>query len=436
MRKTIKRLTSIMLAASMMLSMAGCGKKTKNVESANYGKGDLISSVEVDPADPVQLDDKFLSSNYEFAMNIFKACAADDIKNGKNIMISPVSIQTALGMTANGANGSTLTCMEDVICPGLDINSLNCYLNTFNNKLTTSNGDDIKFSVANSIWIRDEDERISVNDEFLKQDKKYYNASAFLENFDDATKDKINGWVNENTNGMIKDVISDIPDAVVMYLINTIAFEADWDENYEESQVHENQIFTNAFGLEENATMLYSLEHFYCETENAKAVVKNYKGGQYSFVGILPNEDISLEDYVASLSGDEYRKLMESRTSQYDVITRIPEFSYDWDADIAEVLESLGMRDALHEDADFHNMATTESGYLYIQNVIHKTHIEVDRDGTKASAATVVVMTDCETCEPVEVEMKEVILDRPFVYAIIDNETNIPIFVGVVNTMN
>ena len=435
MRKSKKRITSILLAASMMLAICGCGKKNGDTPNPSYESGDLLKTIEAEPAPEVELDDDFVSSSMEFSVNIFKECAANDIKEGKNVMVSPVSIQTCLGMTANGAKDDTLTQMEQVICPGLDIGKLNSYLCTFNNKLIASNGEDVKFNVGNSIWIRDDEERISVNEDFLKTDKKYYNASAYKEEFDDSTKDKINKWVEDNTEGMIKEVLSEISEDVVMYLINAIAFEAEWQEEYKDSQVYENETFTNYNGGKENATMLYSVERYYCETEKAKAVVKNYKGGQYAFVGILPNEDIDICDYVDSLTGEELKKLMDSKTAEYEVLTHIPEFSYDWGMDISPCLQMLGMTDAFMDYADFSNMADTKSGYLYIGRVIHKTHIELDRNGTKASAVTVVEMKDEASCEEPP-EMKEVILDRPFVYAIIDNETNIPIFIGVVNTLN
>lgn len=178
--------------------------------------------------------------------------------------------------------------------------------------------------------------------------------------------------------------------------------------------------------------MLYSQEGSYFSDENTTGFMKDYEGHDYAFMAMLPSEDTDIADYVAGIDGDKLSKLWRSASG--DVNVCIPEFTFDYNSELSDELKSMGMELPFTESADFSGMAETSSGALYINRVIHKTHIELDRNGTKAAAATAVVMTD--ECAMEEEEPKIVYLNRPFVYAIIDKESGTPIFIGAVNTLN
>ena len=342
-----------------------------------------------------------------------------------NILISPASIITALGMTTYGAKGVTLSQMEEVF--GVERG----YLNYYNNKYLEKVSDELK--LANSIWFTN-DERLTVNDAFLQFNEECYGSEIYETAFNDATLFAINDWVEKKTDGMIKNILDEIPQDAVMYLINALVFEAEWAEKYDESQIWKNAEFTTSTGEVQKVDMMRSEEFLYLEDKDAKGFIKQYKGGNYAFVALLPNEGITISEYVKNLSGEHLQNMLVNPYRDAMVFAHLPQFSYEYNVEMSELLKEMGMTDAFSaENADFTSMATSTRGNIFINRVLHKTYIEVSPVGTKAGAATVVEMTD--ESAPFHEEMKEVFLDRPFLYMIIDLENNMPVFIGVVNSV-
>ena len=356
----------------------------------------------------------------DFAIRLFKK----SIEEGENTLISPLSVLTALSMTANGADNKTLAQMEEVL--GMPIEQLNAWISDYMKSLPSD--EKYKLSLANSIWFT-EDERFEVNESFLKTNSEFYSSGVYRVPFDDATLKKINAWVENNTDGMIKNILDEIPKNAVMYLINALAFDAKWQDEYTEYQVRDGE-FTREDGEKENVEMMHSEEGVYLEDENAKGVIKYYKDRKYAFVALLPNEATSIAEYVEGLDGERIVNIL-SNAKTSTVYTSIPKFETDYSKEMSQVLEKMGMTDAFNEEiADFARLGRSSAGNIFINRVIHKTFIRVDESGTKAGAATVVEMAD--ECAPVVIDPKEVILDRPFVYMLIDCKTNIPFFIGTV----
>ena len=335
----------------------------------------------------------------------------------------------ALAMTANGAEGETLSQMETAL-GGTPIDKLNDALRYRMTRFNHSK--DVSFNVANSVWVRDSKDDIQIDRDFCDLVKKYYGADSFLAPFDSSTKEDINGWVNNETNGMIPSIIDEISEKAMVYLVNAIAFEGEWATPYTEKQVHDEKIFTNSVGEEEKVTMLFSEEGFYFNEEGTTGFIKCYKGFDYGFMAMLPEEGTDLADYADSLTGEKIRQFW-SRAGG-DVNVCIPEFTFDYDNELSDELKAMGMELPFSEGADLRKMAEVYHDYFFISRVLHKTHIEVDRKGTKAAAATAVEMYATDAVEVVE-EPKFVYLDRPFVFAIVDMENGSPIFIGAVNTV-
>lgn len=423
MNGIIKRVTGITLIAAATLSLFACRGTDVQTQAEN-----LTKDMNEEPVTNRELDDTFRLAAADFSFALFQQSSAEDVIAGKNILISPESVLSALAMTANGANGQTLSEMEEVLCGGMEIQSFNEYMYTYHNRLTATK--DVTFHLANSIWIKDEPE-LQVKEDFLQTDRNYYNADIFQANFDTDTVADINQWVDANTNGMIPQLLTEIPEGAELYLINALAFEGEWENSYEEKQVNEAGIFTDYLGNEETVTMLRSTETQYIAGEHVTGFVKNYKGGDYAFLALLPEEGIRVEDYIASLNGEDFLALYDNRMYQ-DVLVQIPEFTYDYDTELKESLSAMGMEEAFEPGADFSNMAETS---LYISRVLHKTHIQVDRAGTKAAAVTTVEMQKASDAEMDVTEPPRVYLNRPFVYAIVDTETGLPVFLGAVNTI-
>ncbi len=414
----MKRCLSLFLLCILLFPLVGCAQ-TPQAEN-------LMENVtpNAQRTDTPALTDVSDDAVTDFAVRLFKASPDD----GENTLISPLSVLVALSMTANGAEGNTLAQMENVL--GMPIADLNGWISSYMKNLPQ--GEKYKLSLANSIWFT-EDERFTVQADFLQTNADYYGADIYRAPFNEETCQEINAWVEEHTDGMIKDILNEIPAAAVMYLINALAFDAEWQEIYFESQVRTGT-FTTENGTEQSAEMMYSEEALYLNDGNAEGFIKYYAGQKYAFAALLPNEGMTVAEYASSLSGESVHGLLTNAQSAA-VYTAIPKFETEYDVEMSQILAEMGMPDAFDgAAADFSKLGHSTAGNIFINRVLHKTFICVDERGTKAGAATVVEMTD-ESAREV-IDPKYVYLDRPFLYMLIDCETNLPFFIGTVMTVN
>lgn len=344
----------------------------------------------------------------------------------KNVLVSPLSVLMALAMTSNGAEGETKAQMEAVLGE-----NLNAYLSSY--RLNLPSDEKSSLHLANAIWFKDM-ELLQVKEEFLKANADYYDAAIYKAPFDATTLQDINNWVEYHTDGMIKNILDKISEDAALYLVNALSFDAEWSSVYYENQIREG-IFTKEDGTAQQAEMMYSEEHRYLEDEWATGFMKYYRGQKYAFVALLPKEGITVADYVESLTGEHLKELLEVQEYQ-TVDVMMPKFETEYSIELNDVLKQMGMVNAFDRDiADFSAMATVPPDWnISISRVLHKTFITVDERGTKAGAATVVQM-DCTTTS-IDVELpKQVFLDRPFVYLLIDCEKNEPFFMGTMMDM-
>lgn len=401
---------SLLLVCAMAVNLTGC---TMEVQAKDLMEG-------ITPNNVTAMDD--LSSQNadvtDFAIRLFKASE----ESGKNTLISPLSVLCALAMTANGAEEETLQQMEEVL--GMTNEDLNLYLYSYMKNLPQ--GDKYKLSLANSIWFT-EDERFTVNQDFLQTNADYYGADIYKAPFNEQTKKDINNWVKQNTNEMIPEILDRVPVDAIMYLVNALAFEAEWSAIYKKDQVREG-VFTKEDNTKQNVDFMYGSEGTYLKDENAAGFMKYYKGGKYAFVAMLPDEGVSVSDYIASLTGESVNALL-TNPQHTTVYTAIPKFETEYSVEMSEILKNMGMPKAFDpNNAEFEGLGTSSAGNIFISRVLHKTFISVGEKGTKAGAATVVEMADGAAAEPQE--PKEIYLNRPFVYMLIDCENNIPFFIG------
>ena len=334
---------------------------------------------------------------------------------GDSLLLSPLSILSALGMTANGAEGETRAQMEAVL--GLPAEELNAALAAWTAALPRETG--CRVHLANSLWLRD---GFAANPDFLRTAAEWYQAEVFASRFDGAALREINGWVKEKTRGMIPEILENIPDHAVMYLLNALALEAEWEQVYREDQVQKG-IFTAGDGTEQPAELMYSGEGLYLRDETAQGFLKPYAGGRWAFGALLPEGD--LEDYLADLTGERLCALLEN-AEETPVLAAVPKFQASFEANLSESLAEMGMPDAFDPDrADFSGMGDWP---LYISAVLHRTYIAVDERGTRAGAATAVAMSGGGGVGAVP----EVYLNRPFLYMVVDRELRLPVFLGAV----
>lgn len=418
----MKKIISLLLVGAMGLQMVGCSANQQinnNNGTTLVQASDLMADVEPGVVEPVKPDEDFKNSQMKFAIDLFQEAVKSE--EGANVLISPTSAQMALAMTANGADGNTKTEMENVLASGMTIEELNAYWYSY---LLQMRADD-SVKMANSIWFRDEEGRLAVEKDFLQTNADYYGANIYKSAFDDKTLQDINTWVEEHTDGMIKSILNQIPADAVMYLINALAFEAEWKEEYEKGHIFDGT-FTNAKGEMQEVEMMRSEETICFEGDDFVGFKKNYKGDKYGFVALLPNENTDISEFISEMEYEQLLELLENPSQKYAEVI-MPKFSYSYTTLLNDALTNMGMPSAFSaSDADFSKLGRSTNGNISIGRVIQKTFITVDEVGTKAGAATVVEMTD-ECCPMYDLTIR---LDRPFVYMIIDNETNLPLFIG------
>lgn len=352
----------------------------------------------------------------------------------KNVLISPTSIYYAFGMAENGAKKSSRSQLEKVINGGVKTSDFNKILASTRNRMNADK--EVKWNVANSVWYINRKD-VKVRKSFLKKAKAYYGAEVYKASFNNKTLKDVNSWVKKNTNKMIPKVLENISKDDVMYIINAIAFEGEWGEQFKDYQVVKNQDFTNSDGFISKVTMLTEKEGSYFELNGAYGFKKKYKGYNYSFVGIMIPDNVTPAQYVEQLAkdGSAFPKQLKN-TKSGNVVIKFPEFSYDYDIEMSEILKSMGATDVFDKDkANLNNLFTKTDDYnYYFSKVIHKTHIEVDKNGTKAAAVTAITLQKNTSVLRPEKQIN-ITLDHPFVYAIVDDTTNLPVFVGVVNIL-
>ena len=353
----MKKISAIILSILLALSMTGCAM---SVSAEDLMSGITANEVKTD----IDLSDT--AGIMDFATELFKIS-----ENGKNTLVSPFSVLCALAMTANGADGETLSQMEETL--GMTAGKLNAYIHKYVETLPQS--EKAKLNSANSIWFA-EGKGFTPNNDFLQLNADYYGASIYRAKFDDATVRDINTWVNQKTDGMIKEVLKDLSPDAVMCLVNALAFEAEWGRKYEKGDVADAQ-FTKADKTAQTVEMMYGDEHTYLEDENAKGFLKYYADGGYAFAALLPDEGISVSDYVQSLTGERLKALLDGKQS-CSVDTGLPKFKCECSYEMNDILKQMGMTDAFRADkADFSKLGSSADGNIFINRVIHKTFIEV-----------------------------------------------------------
>ncbi|MBQ9467694.1 MAG: serpin family protein [Clostridia bacterium] len=381
-------------------------------------KGDLMRGITARAPSVGKPDDAFLSAQTAFDLALFREIA--EAHKGENVVLSPFSAAVALAMTANGAAGQTAKEMWKLLGGELSPDALNEGLYCCLKALT---GEESALTFADAIFYADI-AGFEVLPEFLQKNADYYNASAYKLPFDDEAVKAVNAWVREHTAGRIEKIIEAFGENARMLLINALCFDAEWEEWYPENMQRPGVFFTE--GGEQTVTMMYSEERAYLNDGKATGFIKPYKNG-YSFAALLPNENVTLDEYIASLDAASLLRTLRSAEKRR-IDTGMPQFKSDFGADLKETLAALGMPAAFSLAADFSNINGKND--LYIEKVIHKCSISVDGKGTEAGAATAVeIYTKGISDNPA------VVLNRPFLYMILDDSTGLPVFMGTLSSV-
>ena len=398
-----------------MMMIAGCGKDkdqsdlqiSKNVE---FGKTDY---------------EKITDSNNQLGFTVLSE--AQPNKDG-NIFISPTSLFMALSMVYNGADGVTKDEMAKVLqVEGIEADELN-QANASLMNLFHSSSEKIQLNIANSIWLN---ENFHFQDDFAQNNRDYFNAEIQeIDIFDSESPKMINQWVKEKTNGKIEEIVdSPLDPDLVTILINAIYFKGDWKYEFDESQTEDRPFYLKDGSTKDVPLMSLEEKLAYMENETLQAVSLPYgEENEMSMNVILPKENVDLAEFQNMLTYENWQKW----TSEFQVkegTLLLPKFQLEYEATLNDMLKRLGMTTAFAKGANFGKMIQ-EADPLWISQVKQKTYLDVNEKGTEAAAATSVEMvTESFNMDgPFRMEV-----NRPFLIAITENQSNTILFLGAIN---
>ena len=424
----MKRTLSLLLACTLGLSLlSGCARASAAKElTAPKLSVNPSNSEEVNGALAgfgLELLKKSRDANGETAMN------SDMDHVPFSTLVSPLSVALALSMTANGAAGNTLAQFQDVLGGGVDL----VELNTACAQLMADYqglGGSTKCSIANSLWVDPEGQ---IKDAFIGQCRGIYDAQVFSAQLSEPgiVKD-LNGWVSQHTNKMIPSIIDEpFEQNTALLLVNALYLKNKWLQEFDPRATREMD-FHHAGGPDSRMDFLSkgSTELSYIQDKGAQGVVLPYDDGRLAFFALLPDlypDSPDLGEWLHNLEGNDLAELINSREDALFLSFAMPKFQAEWNGDLTDLLPELGLEDAFDAArADFSSLGDSPEGY-YIAQVIHAAKIEVNEKGTEAAAATVVAANGSSMPPQEGVTL---VLDRPFLYGIVDLYTGVPLFLG------
>jgi len=366
-------------------------------------------------------EQSLVQSDNKFGLKLFQKVVEQE--GEQNIFISPLSVSLALGMTYNGANGSTKEAMENTLeLSGLTIQEINESYKTLI-ELLTHLDPKVTMTIANSIWYR---QSFTFEPAFIDLNRAYFNAEVSALDFNDPNSvGIINNWVDENTNGKITEIINSINPLDVMFLINAIYFKGTWTYEFDQD-LTEDDLFYLPNGSQVTCKMMEQKGDFqYFSNDDFEAADLPYGDEYFSMAIILPRPGKTVDDIIAQFTPDNWEEWMSGFDKQ-GLAVQMPKFKLQYKLSLVQALGALGMEIAFDPyQADFTRMYPP--GDLYISEVMHKTFVEVNEEGTEAAAVTSVTIGTTSVGDP---SIPVFRVDRPFVFVIRDRHSGSIIFAG------
>ncbi len=414
--KIFKSLMCILLCA-LCLTLCCCGEKSHSLTGEYTRSGSVpVYNFFAEEAQTPENYQEFTSAYMDFAANLLKNAESDE-----SLVLSPLSLYTALSMTANGAGGKTLRELEKTLGQELTISEINTFIHYLNERVKVLNSEEGFVNSANSLWIRD---NYSVKAQFLQTVVNYFDAEVFRTALN---ADEINGWIEDKTDGEIKDMLSDLDKDTAMVLVNALLFDDQWLTEYEESDIYDAG-FRGTKG--EELVSFMSSNEMLIEAKDAKGIVKSYKNTPCKFVAILPDENVSIDEYAATLSGAKLESLLGSANGVNRCVAHLPQFELRSKLSLNDTAKAMGIELMFTDEANFDGL--TMSDGLYVSDILQESFVEVNSKGTKAGSSSAVIMEDSLA---IPTDFEELKFDRPFVFMIVENESNLPLFIGTVKSI-
>ncbi len=374
---------------------------------------------------PVILDSKkaaiLIEADNKFAFDIFKEIS--DKSDQPNLMISPVSISIALGMAYNGAEGTTRSAFKETMrMSGFSSHEINSIHGGLIKQLKNADPK-VKLEIANAIWLHN---LYTLEKTFTDTSVYYYDAGINSLDFFNGEAEKImNQWVSDNTHGKIPQIIDRIPPLAVAYLMNALYFHGTWTTQFDkENSGSMNFIYADGSSSEVKGMQIKS-EYDYYTNELFSAIDLPYGDNKFSMTVFLPADGKTLEDFLSNLNYNNWNEWISKLAKTPKILLQMPKFKTSFKSILNEPLKDMGLGIAFTEQAEFPGIVQEDID-LHISEVVHKTYIDVNEEGTEAAAVTSIGFetTSAGPSSPV------MIVNRPFFYAIREKTTGALVFMG------
>jgi serpin B len=371
------------------------------------------------PAD----QEKLAMANIGFAFDLLKQIARE--QPDKNVFISPFSVSAVLQMTANGAAGETKAEMQRVLnTAGLPAGTLNSACKDLNQSLNSQ--PDVTLNLANAIWYKKE---FRLKPEFVSVNKQFFQAELGGVDFSKPeSAQTINQWADKSTRGKIKEVVQWPFDPLTrVILANAIYFKGKWDRQFDKSKTQPHVFHLSGGGEKQAPTMWQHGDFSYQEGGGFQAVRLPYAGGHLQMYLFLPATNSTPAKLLADFNGEAWRDKILPKFQNKEGTLALPRFKLDYGVKLNDPLKALGMKQAFSDNADFSAMAGEP---LCVSEVKQNSFVEVNEEGTEAAAVTTVTMQATGVFKPDK--SFEMIVDRPFLFVIGDDQTKSILFMGVI----
>jgi serpin B len=420
----MKKVLVFILCFITLLAVVGCTQPV----AASEQKSDKPR--ETTPGSSQSDLEKLTGGNSTFALNLYRFLKE---KEEGNLFYSPYSISEALAMTWGGARGDTERQMAETLQFLLSQEKLHPAFNSIDIELARrgqgaqgKDNEGFRLRVVNAIWGQ---QGFKFNEEYLDLLATNYGAGMRLVDYVKATeqaRQTINQWVSDQTEDRIRDLLPEgsLTDMTRLVLTNAIYFNAAWACQFNAENTQDGQ-FNLLDGGNVIVPMMKQMSKMYSYAEGLdyQAIALPYDGYDLSMIVLLPGEG-QFEKFEDALDYQKMKSIMDSMKSSYVNLT-MPRFKIESEFGLKQVLSDMGMPEAFSEtEADFSGMNGDTD--LHISDVVHKSFVAVDEAGTEAAAATGVIVGT--TSMPSDI--KDVTMDRPFIFLIQDDATGTILFLG------
>lgn len=411
MKKRLIKLIALAMCAAML---TGC--------AASGGVKNLTDGVNAADVTLPEVTDYTMIG--DLGAGLMQYAAAQEAENP---VLSPLSAYLCLAMLMPGANENTKAEFEKIL--GADWDYVSALAADIAAQLEKTGGS-TKLDLANSIWT--DDDKAVIEEEWLKTVKAYFGPDIYSADLpSDGALKAINKWVNDKTNGMIPKLHDENYDKdTIMVLLNALYMKAEWAHKFDAESTYDRE-FTKADGSAVTVPFMNMYEAYesYIKTEDAEGIMLPYDDGRLAFIALKPGSG-DARGYASSLTGAKLKELIAAAKADTFVTVNMPKFSTGYSVYLTDALKAMGMTDAFDPFlADLSGAGRGVDGPLYISYVFQRVKVDVDEEGTEAAAVTEIATA--ERCALPADEPIVLTFDKPFVYAIVDTETGVPLFAGV-----